>query len=115
MYIKLTFLYYYMDKMNPIKKGIVYGLVIYTIMNGLFIGAFNLGTYSSSKSYFINESIKGRRAEVLTLIENRKEPAYRTLIEKVFDLSSFDFASDIAERRFKAGKFDKIIEENQRL
>jgi hypothetical protein len=66
------------------------------------IGAYNLGTYLGRVGVLVNEAIKGR--EPLT---ESKEPAYKSRIDKMFDF--LDFGSKLADKRYKAGKFDELI------
>lgn len=104
--------------MDLFKKSIAYGIgcgVGIIGMVGVCIASFNLGTYNGRKSYLINEAIRGRESEALTLIEknrNEEKSFYKTSLEKVLDSDVFGgFGEKQAEKRFKSGKFDDIIRE----
>ena len=80
--------------------GETIGTVIGAI--GLAIGSLNIGTYYGHKAIIIKEAINGR--EPLT---ESKEPVYKSPLDRIYDL--LDFGPKLAEKRYKAGKFDKII------
>lgn len=72
------------------------------------IGGFNLGSYEARKGYIINESI---RWGVVNL--ESEGPIYKNTIDKIEDFLGDvmgGYGARLAEKRFKAGKFDEIIE-----
>lgn len=76
----------------------------YIIAGSWFAGGVIVGlginytiTYYLRKSDLINEAIEGK-----SLI---KEKHYRSTLDKILS-----FGQDLAEKRFKAGKFEKIVE-----
>lgn len=90
------------------------GLVFIGTIIGTTIG--HIRAYDSRKTYLINEAIKGRGIEALSLIENKeeeKQKIYKSTIDKVLNSSYNTFIAPgirLAEKRFKEGKFDEIIE-----
>ncbi len=75
---------------------------------GIGIGAFNKGVYDETKKRLINKAING---EIIDLTESKK-PVYRPMLEKIIgsSLAFLSFGERLAEKKFKAGKFNNIIE-----
>ncbi|MEM1535055.1 MAG: hypothetical protein QW199_01410 [Candidatus Pacearchaeota archaeon] len=70
---------------------------------GIVIGSTIL-PYYYKKQYLINTTIKRGKEYVLKQIEE-EEKEYKPIIDKFFDFGEY-----IAIRKYKQGKFDKIIE-----
>lgn len=68
------------------------------------VGSYNMGAYDERKSQLINGAIRG---ETITL--DADDMVYRTTGDKIFGFLDGSFGSRLAERRFKAGKFDKAV------
>lgn len=76
------------------------------------IGSCNLGGYQERKSTLINRKI--REEQIYLEIGKPTSRPYRTLdqklIKSVENLFTENFGARLAEKRFKEGKFDEIVE-----
>lgn len=76
------------------------------------IGSCNLGGYQEGKSALINQKIRGE--QIYFGIDEPTSGTYRTLDQKIGkgieNLFTGNFGARLAEKRFKEGKFNKIIE-----
>jgi len=72
------------------------------------LGVVNVVKYYDRKDSLINDVIAGKE---LSFPEKEAVP-YRSLVSRAYDLamSSFDIGENLANKRYRAGKFDDIIE-----
>ena len=85
-----------------IKLGLIV-LEVSAIVS-LGTGVYNLGCYDLIKKGLVNKAIKGE-----TINLRIDEPIYRTLGHKIGEVLNGAVGERLAEKRFKAGKFDETI------
>ncbi len=84
-----------------IEDILIYGISTGTAGLAAGLALANTVSYIDRKKEIINDKVRER-------IEPRKEP-YRSLLDKISDAGG-----DLAEKRYKKGKYDDIIKEYQK-